>query len=877
VADLIGRDAALRDARSALGAGRAVAIVGPAGIGKTALARAVVGGGQPDTPVRSATDVPAVLWATATRSAASVAFGALAPLLQVAAAESVVTPSPGSAAESLRATAPDSVVVVDDVHLLDDASSALVVQLVRGGHPVLLTCRSEEQSAVIDALLSGRLVELIELGPLDPDDVRAQVESLLAAPVDAGGAHRLHHLSAGVPLYVREIVLAGLAEGWLDRSEDRYRIDQGSMPRATRLRHLIEHRLADCSAEELVLLEAVALAERLEMAAAVALSGAEIVERLVWRQLLAVQLEGTARVVVLDHPVIGEVCRAGLGELRARQRADALLEVLADLPDPSPERTLRLGLLAERASDPDPRLLLDAASAAGARHDFAAALRFARQSRDRGGGIAAELAVAEALTAAGAYEEAEATARALLASAELGSGDRARAVAGLATALFWGLGRTEEAEGALRGAEVDPADRVSLDAHLAFLLVGRGRIDDALAVATPLIAPEVPRPVRLLAASAAAAALALKARSDQAEALVEEHLELALAEVVAAPRAVPELLAGRLVAQWLGGRPRAMVDAAAELLQGALELGDAEAEGPALLVVALAHQARGHLPPAIEAADAALAALARHDTARLAGWAHALRAHLASIVGDLASAQDHLARSEEPPLAALSTFDHDRIMARVRIAAHRGERRSAIAVALDGAARMRMVGRDGSEALLLDLAARLGHGAAADRLAELAAVAEGDLVPALAEHADALAAGDPDRLLAVADRFEEIGDDLAAADAASGAVRAALRLGRQGTAGAAARRAAALLGRTGGATLAQPLPAPGVVVELTERELDVAVLAGQGHSNKEVAAMLGLSVRTVGNHLYRVYAKAGVEGRAGLAEVLRNAGYLAER
>ena len=62
---------------------------------------------------------------------------------------------------------------------------------------------------------------------------------------------------------------------------------------------------------------------------------------------------------------------------------------------------------------------------------------------------------------------------------------------------------------------------------------------------------------------------------------------------------------------------------------------------------------------------------------------------------------------------------------------------------------------------------------------------------------------------------------------------------------------------------------PGVVA-LTPRELDIVRMVVAGQSSKEVAAGLFLSVRTVDNHLQRVYAKLGVSSRQDLAAVLEN-------
>jgi DNA-binding CsgD family transcriptional regulator len=54
---------------------------------------------------------------------------------------------------------------------------------------------------------------------------------------------------------------------------------------------------------------------------------------------------------------------------------------------------------------------------------------------------------------------------------------------------------------------------------------------------------------------------------------------------------------------------------------------------------------------------------------------------------------------------------------------------------------------------------------------------------------------------------------------------------------------------------------------LTERERDVAVLVAQGRSNRDVAATLYLSEKTVANTLTRVYAKLNVSSRSQLARM----------
>lgn len=52
--------------------------------------------------------------------------------------------------------------------------------------------------------------------------------------------------------------------------------------------------------------------------------------------------------------------------------------------------------------------------------------------------------------------------------------------------------------------------------------------------------------------------------------------------------------------------------------------------------------------------------------------------------------------------------------------------------------------------------------------------------------------------------------------------------------------------------------------ELSEREHEVAMLAREGLSNREIAEQLYLSVRTVENHVYRALRKLGLASRADL-------------
>jgi DNA-binding CsgD family transcriptional regulator len=52
---------------------------------------------------------------------------------------------------------------------------------------------------------------------------------------------------------------------------------------------------------------------------------------------------------------------------------------------------------------------------------------------------------------------------------------------------------------------------------------------------------------------------------------------------------------------------------------------------------------------------------------------------------------------------------------------------------------------------------------------------------------------------------------------------------------------------------------------LSDREVEVARLVAIGRTNKEIGSLLGMSPRTAQKHVMNVYAKLGLESRAGLA------------
>ena len=137
----------------------------------------------------------------------------------------------------------------------------------------------------------------------------------------------------------------------------------------------------------------------------------------------------------------------------------------------------------------------------------------------------------------------------------------------------------------------------------------------------------------------------------------------------------------------------------------------------------------------------------------------------------------------------------------------------------------------------------------------------------MADHVVAIERGDATALADVADRFAAFGAELIAAEAAASARDALARDGDQQAASRWAARSRDLAQRCVGAATAA-LDVGRLTVPLTRREREVATLVRAGSSSRAVADELHLSVRTVENHLARVFDKLGINSRTQLAEAL---------
>ncbi|MEU1513801.1 LuxR C-terminal-related transcriptional regulator [Streptomyces sp. NPDC005811] len=850
---------------------RGFLVYGAAGVGKSRLAEECL--------ERAAADGSRVGRATATAAAGAVPLGAIAHLLP--AGVDLRDPVAGFAAVAARLAtgrgAPQRVLLVDDLHLLDPASAVLLRQLMDAGAVRLIgTVRTgEPYGEAVAALTGGDAVRRVDLAVLDPGRTGDLLVAALGRPVARHTVHELSAASGGNVLYLRELVLGALAAGELTEDGEIWQLREGRLPGTARLAEVIGARLAGAAPAGRPVLELLALCEPLPLADAEAVAAPHAVAALERAGLIRVVQERRRTSVSLAHPLYGEVLRAGLPVLRRRS---LLLEQAARTEargarrrgDPLRIATWRLAA----TGTADPALLTQAAVLARHAHDYARAVALLRAVPEERHTTATRSMLGDAYFEMGRWAEAET----VLARADrLAVGEHETLAVALVrtTNLLWSNAPVAEALAANDAALARitrPADRRKLTINEGFLRIAAGLPAQGLALLEDLetdVADASDVDAWLRGAWMKPAGLALVGRTheavDWAERAHAGHRrvdERALASHPAFQR-IPLVLA-----LTEAGRP-AEARRAGEAAYAELVAADSVVRVWLAVLLGRTEWLAGR-PATARRWWAEAAALARtFDHAMALRLVLAGLAACAAVQGEPEAAQAALAehRALPTPEPGLLSAGEERLGEAWLLAAagRLGEARSVLLAAARAA---RATGHVTGEALLLTDVARLGGARrVADRLGELARVCDGELVPARALLAQALAADRPDPLLRAADACEAVGADLLAAEAATAATAAWHRAREPRRAAAAARRAATAAARCEGARTPL-LTTAGAAAPLTAREREVALLAAVGNASVDIARALTLSVRTVDNHLHRAYAKLGVTTRRELARTL---------
>lgn len=834
-----------------------IVVWGAAGVGKSRVAREAL------------SDASAhgwnTRWVVGTTSARALPLGALSDW--VGSADSGNVEVVRAVIETLTSTPEGAPVVigVDDVALLDDLSTFVVHQIAqRGSAKLVLTIRDGDPvgEATQEVLQAGQFEHLV-LQPLSREEITALVTATLGGPVDLDSIERLWRLTRGNVLYLHNIVDHEVAKGRLAQHDGYWRWT-GSPTVPPGLTELVETRIGALPNALIDVIDALALAEPLELAELIGITGPAAVEEADVRGLITV--EGTG--VRLAHPLYGEVRRRRAAPTRLRRLRGLIATQLAPVDgteDDTQAVVRRATLSLDSDLAPDAALLTTAAHGAVSLADMPLADRLADAAIQAGAGVQAYLTRAWALAWANPDE-----ADAILAGIPTGGlteQERVQLATHRAMNCLWGLADPDGTKNVLDEASRRASEQTRGWVAASYVVYWASMAQPAAAQdsAADVVFEELPGLMGAASSWALGVAHGDAGRITDALAVFETGYGI-VARTGQAPhmrylngdRHLGALLQAGLIAD--AAALAEQLHKQATDLPGVAQLLSTAIAGRAALGAGRLHKAHSLLEPVVDMffASGDVNGLGYRyqisDTVALAMLGATDRA---------AAALAHLDRHRHP---SYRFVDYERDLARAWVAASQEAVGEAIAICLSAAETARINGQFAAEVMCLQTATQFGERSCAARLLELEAMVQGPRVRAAARFSAALQTVNAAELSSVSKEFEDMGDLVAAVDAASHAALIYRHQDRRGSAMGCSTRAEALAEQCGATTPA--LRQASERLPLTDREREIVVLLGQKLSSPAIAERLTLSRRTVEGHIYRAMAKTGVANREQLAALL---------
>ncbi|MFB2556077.1 helix-turn-helix transcriptional regulator [Herbiconiux liangxiaofengii] len=782
----------------------------------------------------------------------------------------------------------------DDVHRLEPEQADRLARAVRAGttRPLVTALSRHPLPRQIERLCGEGLVITIELPELTAGELLRFVEGALDLPLHPECVPAFLPRRRGGDLVVlRESVLDAIEAGALEEDDGYWRLTT-LVPPSERLRRLIHSRLdlpPAMESEAALVLDVLGLAPELRLGHCVSVAAGEARTD----DMLAVleQLESCGVIDVLGapdelrlrihDPVVELVMPQTIGVLRRNRLTTALVDllgsyVLDDLAGPELAALAKHALPLGRSIDP--AAMTGAAVAAMKGSRFELALQLGSTAVRHGGGFDAQLVLAAAESRLG---QGRAALTRLDALVEEAGGDPARleALTTLTGDVLEQLGEPVfgwdlPSDALVDARGLDLASVLRLDwtrdklapvrdgepavpERLHAMLGGERHVQDSIIAAMKgdlIVAHEHLDAGEALVTDVDADSLALQLRrlfADSLDGKLGECIEIT--QALAEQAAVEGQAVNQAVATWLTGHlllySGRLVDATLTLTASARMMDRTGMQRTALLARAEAAIAFGQLGETVTAAETLAPALVAPDdrfaivaTAhQAAGWIHAAAGRRDDAVESFIAAADTYDSLGHELIAVVPLVEAARAGAARRVLARLDER----AEVVQGA----------NCAVLIRHGRVLAWFEAHNARAHEGDVHEGDV---------------PERM---ADEFDAVGADYAAVsfhlNAAEAFSRAALLHGQAGheRQAAASSRCAARELAVCGITSAPLMPALTSTL-LSRREQEIAALAAEGRSNREIGSELVLSVRTVETHLLRVYRKLGIRNRSELPTVL---------
>ena len=763
-----------------------------------------------------------------------------------------------------RVAASGLTVLVDDLPLLTRASQVLLAQLARAGVAVVATTHDLDAvpRAILDDVGDARGWQVEHLGPLSDDAVLAMAAELVGDQLSAPAAATLLRHSGGIPFAVREL-LAGSAD---ERTSGPAGMELGRLRVTPRLAGLVARRLSALDSGARRVLELLSVTGpfpggTLDRDAVRALQNAGVLSAAADGPPDAVEVADALLRTVVTHGVDGERRRHLLREAAA---------LLAERPE---WHDLEVRLLANAGDDVAAETLLEVAGRALAHGRAEVALELLdRLSHDAALRPAARLLRGAALSS---EEQLDAAETELVAALEADD-ERTRLAAGHELGLLLAVRVQRPADAVIRVQAVldtllDPTRRRLLAGDLVKWRLMAGLPVEPLPGTPDLARVHHDEPDHAVVVNGAVIG-AMIASLDGAPALARELVTTgteSLARTDTVPAYVGHLLRlSAYLADAFDGRLDHAEEVAHAHRRRAAQVADPSLGMWEYATAELALHA-GRLTDAEVLVDRAVRHLAWRDFTGLRPSATALRAAVLARRGAQDAAEALVASLPPEHTADVKVTLH---LARVRAQRHlrAGDAAAAGNVLADAGLQAVEQSHRHLGLLALDDAVLADPASAADRSALLAEHVhpEAALGAVLLRRTHAIARGDAPELVEVAAELERMGLPGRAASCL-GTARELFERSGHGEAGRRAHLRQLTVLADHDAVSWPPRSRPAL---LSPRELEVARLAAARLRSREIAENCGLSVRTVDNHLARVYRKLGVSGRDDLPDALASLG-----
>ncbi|MEU2159373.1 helix-turn-helix transcriptional regulator [Streptomyces sp. NPDC019396] len=749
--------------------------------------------------------------------------------------------------------------------MLDEASLTVLGHLIEARFAFVIFVMDGGKSSrnEVSHLIYRDSIYQLELQYIDLETVEATLSAALEGLVGPRTAEYFFNACGGNFLYLRELLIGSLRSGNIEFNGVMWEITgtQGPTPR---LVELVERRLKDLPPDSWCILETLALCGQTSLTD---LSGS--IKHLESAGLVSVIRHGRRNAAELTHPVYAEVIRS---HMTPSSRSAVLLAEAERIRESGARRAADFRYIAKWELDArgvaDSYTLMQGSKAARRVYGYSEVKALAEAACRIDGSFMPRLLLGEALYELGEIQRSlsvlrEATTRA---SNET---ERIYAVLALERALCWGKADVEAAlelnDEASERAHA-PESRDILSATRGIILAAIGKIPEAMNLLSGLERLPNAR-IRALGQPTLALCLTLLGRSDEGLILARkahgERLELIEATVLPHPSQNVGPVACAL--QESGHLTQAYM----LLLKGWDDaVDDEDPECLTMLASSLSRAAllEGRARTARRWASQAVALAKRHNFMGPLYPAWIRLAEAAALMQDKEAAKQALLAAEG--MKAWGTFAPELCLGQVWLSAVSGDLADARNKLIESISYARTIGHHCSEArLLTDLCRVGGQKQAADRLERMAQDSSNQLTKIRSRFATAMHRSSPEDLMNSANECKAAGAFILAAEAASSAA------GIWRHKGDSRRATASLRMMNQMKRQCEDVWTPGIFfsteeVPLTTRELEIALMVAEGHTNAEVAEKLVLSKRTVDNHLLSVFRKLGIETRRDLKEAL---------